>query len=130
MTFRGNSGRLYPPHRPHRARRHEGIDHLAARQDGEAIANPKLIGHKIPRSGQQEPAEQAEAFCGGCARKPRHAKPLLRANAIPTKKRRQTTKGAETRGPAEPEPERSPVVEDIEGEWNGPLPSFLSVSAD
>ncbi|MEO7749957.1 MAG: DEAD/DEAH box helicase [Sphingomicrobium sp.] len=25
--------------------------------------------------------------------------------------------------------DRSPVVEDIEGEWNGPMPSFLSVSA-
>ena len=25
--------------------------------------------------------------------------------------------------------ERSPVVEDIEPDWNGPLPSFLSVGA-
>jgi len=29
-----------------------------------------------------------------------------------------------------PRPERSPVVEDIEPDWNGPLPGFLSVSAD
>jgi hypothetical protein len=28
-----------------------------------------------------------------------------------------------------PREERSPVVEDIKSEWNGPLPGFLSVSA-
>jgi superfamily II DNA/RNA helicase len=27
-------------------------------------------------------------------------------------------------------PERSPIVEDMKGDWNGPLPSFLSVSVD
>ena len=30
---------------------------------------------------------------------------------------------------ARPKADRSPVVEDINGEWNGPMPSFLSVSA-
>jgi hypothetical protein len=25
--------------------------------------------------------------------------------------------------------ERSPIIEDIESDWNGPMPSFLSVSA-
>jgi hypothetical protein len=39
---------------------------------------------------------------------------------------------SKTAAPKKPEParERSPVVEDLKSDWNGPLPAFLSVSAD
>jgi superfamily II DNA/RNA helicase len=83
---------------------------LATRADAEAVAGiEKLIGHKIPRQGT--PAKPA-------AREERAAKPA------PAEKPKRTEKK-----PAE-RPERSPVVEDISSDWNGPLPSFLSVKAD
>jgi superfamily II DNA/RNA helicase len=114
---------------------------LAAREDGEAVSRiEKLIGHKIPRAGspkadaeqpatseapkerpapKREPARKAErapkaeaapkAEPGPKAERPRAAKEVPAKNDRPT--------------------ERSPVVEDIKSDWNGPLPGFLSVSA-
>jgi superfamily II DNA/RNA helicase len=91
---------------------------IATREDAEAIDRiEKLIGHKIPRVGASETpaAEEAE--------KPVRAEKKPSGHAAPRKAER-------TR---EPKPavldERSPVVEDLKSDWNGPMPSFLSVSA-
>jgi superfamily II DNA/RNA helicase len=107
---------------------------LASREDGEAVSRiEKLIGHKIPRSGQQEPAEQtAKPSAAAVPEK----KAASRKAAAPRKRDPEPKSVAKPPRAPKPEvqpsqvPERSPVVEDIEGEWNGPLPSFLSVSAD
>jgi superfamily II DNA/RNA helicase len=95
---------------------------LATREDGEAVDRiEKLIGHKIPRAGG--PAKQAEVAEVAEAPKPaRAAKPK---SASPEKTPPSKTERPQREAPAE----RSPVVEDLKGEWNGPLPSFLSVSA-
>jgi len=88
---------------------------LATREDGEAIAAiEKLTGLKIARPRTME----AEAAKAEAAKPPEAKKPA------PERKPARAAK--------KPEPapdERSPVVEDMKGEWNGPLPSFLSVSA-
>jgi superfamily II DNA/RNA helicase len=97
---------------------------LATRADGEAIDRiEKLIGHKIPRTGEQLTEEAPEAEIK--ERSPR-AKPK------PDKRRASSGTNEERPAKRKPEPapqERSPVVEDMKNEWNGPLPSFLSVSA-
>ncbi|WP_028969283.1 DEAD/DEAH box helicase [Sphingomonas sp. URHD0057] len=117
---------------------------LATREDREAVAAiEKLIGHKITRVGTAEdqatPAESPRA---------RETKEAVEATK-PREDRRPAPKPRETREPApeprearkpapepkakpapaktqEPPAERSPVVEDMQSEWNGPLPSFLS----
>jgi superfamily II DNA/RNA helicase len=93
---------------------------LATREDGEAVDRiEKLIGHKIPRvaAPAKEAEDQAEAPPAAKPKSSRSTKP--KAEAPPRKT-----------PPADEAPrERSHVVEDIKGEWNGPLPSFLSVSA-
>jgi superfamily II DNA/RNA helicase len=107
---------------------------LATRADAEAVAGiEKLIGHKIPRQG---------AAAKGEARRPERqenrepaAKPARQENREPAEK--PAARGApkasakkEPRKDRAPAADRSPVVEDISSEWNGPLPSFLSVRAD
>jgi superfamily II DNA/RNA helicase len=83
---------------------------LATRADAEAVASiEKLIGHKIPRQGT--PARPAAGE--GKAEKPARAETPRRTEKKPAERS-----------------ERSPVVEDISSDWNGPLPSFLSVKAD
>ena len=95
---------------------------LAAREDGESIDRiEKLIGHKIPRAGAPKEERPAEKAAEKAAPKPAKTK------AAPPKKAEQKPSDQK---PAEPPPERSPVVEDIKSDWNGPLPAFLSVSAD
>jgi superfamily II DNA/RNA helicase len=80
---------------------------LATRGDSEAIAAiEKLTGQKIARLGAS-PAPEPQ---------PKVEKP---AKAPPKKEK-----------PVQQRHERSPVVEDIKSDWNGPLPAFLSVSAD
>ena len=89
---------------------------LATREDGEAIDRiEKLIGHKIPRAGAETPANESQP----------------EATPKPARAPRQKARAAEkAEQPRRAEPvECSPVVEDIKGEWNGPLPSFLSISA-
>ena len=111
---------------------------LATREDGEAVARiEKLIGHKIPRAGGKRgaTAESEEAAVA-----PEKA-PAERRSAK-SEKAPRPAKGPAKKAPSsntdapEPKPEqeprkaeRTPVVEDIKGDWNGPLPSFLSVSA-
>jgi hypothetical protein len=73
----------------------------------------KLLGQKIARVGggrAEEPAADAKKPA-----RPTEAKESAPRRKAPAKK---------------PKPaDRSPVVEDIKGEWNGPLPGFLSHSA-
>src|SRR6476661_8693898 len=92
---------------------------LAAREDGEAVGRiEKLVGHKIPRTGER-PAEAPAK-----AEKPEKSEKAAKAEKAPAKA------AAQKREPKPVKPaEHSPVVEDIDGEWNGPMPSFLSVSA-
>ena len=106
---------------------------LATREDGEAVARiEKLIGHKIPRVG----AEAIEAKADPASAKAESTR--VKTGPAPAKAKAETS--SRSRKPAAEQPvleraaepqeaERSPVVEDIKSEWNGPLPSFLSVSA-
>jgi superfamily II DNA/RNA helicase len=98
---------------------------LAAREDGEAIQRiEKLIGHKIPRAGNKaaEPAIERPAKAEKVAPKRPARAAKVRESAPPK------PEPANKPEPEQPR-ERSPVLEDIKSEWNGPLPSFLSVSA-
>jgi len=102
---------------------------LATREDGEAVGRiEKLIGKRIDRVGSADRDTKAEA--------PKTAE-QPKATERPTKpeqpkKSEQSKKAPAARAakpPRESKAERSPVVEDISGEWNGPLPGFLSVGA-
>jgi len=117
---------------------------LATREDAEAIDRiEKLIGHKIPRSGggseKQTEAPKAEKPARAEKRPSRaaaHPKPERtpepKAERTPEVKPERTpepkTEPVRTSTPALPA-DRSPVVEDLKSDWNGPMPSFLSVSA-
>ena len=91
---------------------------LATREDSEAVAGiEKLTGTKIARhSGEPKKVSQPQPT----AEKPRR------------EKREERPKPAEREVREEREERRappSPIVEDIKPDWNGPLPSFLAVSA-
>jgi superfamily II DNA/RNA helicase len=90
---------------------------LATRADGELIDRiEKLTGQKIERTVAPGKAEKEPAQRDAVREPKREAKPQSKTES----KSRE----------AEPaRKERSPVVEDIKNEWNGPLPSFLSQSA-
>ena len=54
----------------------------------------------------------------------------IRQAARPAAKKAEPKRAPEARPAPEPEAKKSsPVVEDIQDDWNGPLPSFLSQSA-
>jgi superfamily II DNA/RNA helicase len=98
---------------------------LATRADGEAVDRiEKLIGHKIPRSGEPPREEAPKAETKDRAPRAKAAKPEKPRAAAEAKRERPAARKPE-RAPQE----RSPVVEDIKSDWNGPLPGFLSVSA-
>jgi superfamily II DNA/RNA helicase len=79
---------------------------LATRADGELIDRiEKLTGQKIQRLPAPGKAPKADA----------PVKAVVKREPGPARE--------------EPRRDRSPVVEDISSDWNGPLPSFLSVSA-
>ena len=85
---------------------------LATREDKEAVAAiEKLLGTPI---GRVEEPKKAEA----------HEKP-----ARAEKPKREPRQAKAPREEREEISERSPVVEDLKPDWNGPLPSFLSVGA-
>jgi superfamily II DNA/RNA helicase len=94
---------------------------LATKADAEAVARiEKLTGIKIARS----------SAAGAPAPEPR---PRARAEAKPAPSEPKRPAKAEAKSVARadtPRQEKTPVVEDLKSEWNGPLPSFLSVSAD
>jgi superfamily II DNA/RNA helicase len=88
---------------------------LATRADGELIDRiEKLTGQKIQRTAtpgkapQEAPKREVKSEPKREAKAKREPKPAKQEQA---------------------QQERTPVVEDIKNEWNGPLPSFLSVSA-
>jgi len=89
---------------------------LATREDAEAVQRiEKLVGQKIARVGAPE-------------------KESVEPKPKPEPKKREARKPEQTPKPKRAEEpacttERSPVLEDIKADWNGPLPSFLSVSA-
>ena len=124
---------------------------LATREDREAVAAiEKLTGLKIARHGGEareaeaapaKPAPRAEREAEAFAAKPgrsrgrkaearperRSAEPERKAEAKPDRREPEPERKSERK--RERAPSRSPVVEDMEGDWNGPLPSFLSKSA-
>jgi superfamily II DNA/RNA helicase len=93
---------------------------LATREDNEAVAAiEKLTGLKISR------AETSETKAASVEPRPAPVEPK-RPEKRPARPKRAERPAREER---EEVRERSPVVEDIEPDWNGPLPSFLSVGA-
>jgi superfamily II DNA/RNA helicase len=104
---------------------------LATREDGEAVSRiEKLIGHKIPRAGDKRSEEPAKTEDPAKPKAAKAEKPrqVTRAGTKEPRERRADSRPPNAKRQSEPA-ERSPVVEDISGDWNGPLPSFLSVSA-
>jgi superfamily II DNA/RNA helicase len=115
---------------------------LATREDKEAVAAiEKLTGLKIAQPGKAEAkveapaAKRAPAPARPKAEKPASRtepeaeKPAPRTERRPEKPAPRTEPKAEKAPKPEPNRERSPVVEDIAADWNGPMPGFLSVSA-
>jgi len=96
---------------------------LATKADGELIERiEKLTGQKIPRVNVPDRAAKPSA----------KKKPELTESDEPRKKaepRETIERGAKGRKQEPRKDAPSPVVEDLKNEWNGPLPSFLSVSA-
>jgi len=98
---------------------------LAAREDADQVAAiEKLIGHKIPRLGAPavEPRRESEP----------------EQKAEPQRKTEQQRKPEPKREHAKPSPakaeqpkraEKPKEPVEADGDWNGPMPSFLSVSA-
>jgi superfamily II DNA/RNA helicase len=102
---------------------------LATKEDSEAVASiEKLTGIKIPRPETIADPEPAKAEPKEAAAAPEKPK---RERAPKKTERKAKSPKAEAASPEHtPErAERSPVVEDIEPEWNGPVPSFLSFGA-
>ncbi|HXH53112.1 MAG TPA: DEAD/DEAH box helicase [Sphingomicrobium sp.] len=108
---------------------------LATREDSEAVAAiEKLVGQKIARAdvagllGRQPTGDKADE--PERPEKPARHKAAQKAEkaAGPARPQKRAAKAPARK--EEPPAERSPVVEDIAEEWNGPLPSFLSVKAD
>jgi len=104
---------------------------LAAPADAELIERiEKLTGLKIPRtsaSREEEPRTKAEKP------EPQRAEPKARTPKPKAEKAQPSARKPEPKRspkPDKPREERGPVVEDIKPDWNGPLPGFLSVSAD
>jgi superfamily II DNA/RNA helicase len=113
---------------------------LATREDAEAVAAiEKLIGHKIARAGAPAIEAKAEPEAKPDRPEPKAERPrepaARRAKPAPQPKSPRAEKKVEPKAPrpdkkAPEAQERSPVVEDIKDEWNGPVPSFLSFGAD
>jgi superfamily II DNA/RNA helicase len=92
---------------------------LATREDKENIASiEKLTGTKIERLSAKSETEDAPAAKSEKAEAP---------PAKSSKPRREKRDERPRRTDNEERP--SPVLEDMEPDWNGPLPSFLSVGA-
>jgi superfamily II DNA/RNA helicase len=117
---------------------------LATREDAEAVgAIEKMLGQKIARttSAPAVLARVAEQAPKPAAEEPAAEEPAAEQPAAPAEKRgrrrpRPSPQARNEQGPErqrkpqqEPPSERSPVIEDIAPEWNGPLPGFLSKSA-
>ena len=100
---------------------------LATREDAEAVsAIEKLTGVKFARADEPKKEEADPAEPKRSEKKSSDKKP---AEKKPTRAKRAERPRHEERDLPEERQERSPVVEDIQPDWNGPLPSFLSVGA-
>ncbi|HYI43281.1 MAG TPA: C-terminal helicase domain-containing protein, partial [Sphingomicrobium sp.] len=103
---------------------------LATREDADAVsAIEKLLGQKIARPGAPPaPPEAAKAPAEPAAeeRKPERKR---RPRSEPASAAREPEARRPTPDQDQEPRERSPVVEDIAPDWNGPMPSFLSRSA-
>jgi superfamily II DNA/RNA helicase len=104
---------------------------LATKAEGEQVDRiEKLTGQKIPRI-----ESSGEASVPVAPKKVEASEPRARKAKPPkAEQRKSEPRKAEPRKqePRKEEPAAqvgAPVVEDIKNEWNGPLPSFLSVSA-
>ena len=96
---------------------------LTTRADAEAIARiEKLIGHEIPRANAPAAADKPEK-ASRPAEKSEKPTAMVCGDKEPSRaSRRPPPKQKVAAG-------KEPVMEDMSSEWNGPLPSFLSVSA-
>jgi superfamily II DNA/RNA helicase len=106
---------------------------LATREDAEAVAGiEKLLGQKIARSGSPErETEPAAAPKEAKAPKPSEARrPKAEPRAAEPRAAKPAAARAKRPDKSAAAAERSPVVEDLKDDWNGPMPAFLSVSAD
>ena len=111
---------------------------LATRAEKELVEQiEKLTGQKIARVGttgksaRAEEPRKAEPKPEPRAAEPKRAEPKREPSAADEPKKaepRREPKAAKEQ-PKRCREERSPVLEDISSDWNGPLPSFLSVSA-
>ena len=109
---------------------------IATKADEELIQRiEKLTGNRMERVGSKEVKAELKAEAPAESKPDDRAeKPARKAETAKPKARRERQPRSE---PREPEQEskpaksgdRSPVVEDMEEEWNGPMPGFLSVSA-
>jgi superfamily II DNA/RNA helicase len=92
---------------------------LATPDDAEAVANiEKLTGTKIPRVGKAAPAATTDSEAP--ATKPaRPARKAAAPKAAAAKPRREPR--------AAPPPPQATEPADDDGDWNGPMPGFLSV---
>ena len=108
---------------------------LATREDSELVERiEKLTGHKIPRVGkaeqvEAEPKPQPEPKPERERKKSEGRKPKA-AKAESPEELKQPQRQPKAEVSPEAKSERSPVVEDIKSEWNGPVPSFLSFGTD
>jgi superfamily II DNA/RNA helicase len=112
---------------------------LATREDSDAVAAiEKLIGTKIARVDSGEGPAEAQAKAEAAPAK-REAPPKSAPRAAREQREvrpARTAREERLESAPRPEPEErqerrvaSPVVEDLKPDWNGPLPSFLAVSA-
>jgi superfamily II DNA/RNA helicase len=101
---------------------------LATKEDAELVGRiEKLTGQKIARMG----AAAEKPVATGVKSEPKPEKPKSEGpKAEKPKAERAKSRPEDKEDKAEHRAERSPIVEDIKSDWNGPLPAFLSVSAD
>ena len=100
---------------------------FATREDAEAVsAIEKLTGVKFARSDEPRKDEAAPEEPKRSEKKSIEKRPVAKK---PTRAKRAERPQSDERDLPEERHERSPVVEDIQPDWNGPLPSFLSVGA-
>jgi superfamily II DNA/RNA helicase len=108
---------------------------LATREDGEAVDRiEKLIGHHIPKSSAAAPDAAGEPEKEEKTPRQRAGEETSRAKTKPEarleeKAAKANAKSSNPHKPFEEPRRKEPVVEDIAEDWNGPLPSFLSVKA-
>ncbi|HYU95967.1 MAG TPA: DEAD/DEAH box helicase [Sphingomicrobium sp.] len=106
---------------------------LATKADAEAVARiEKLTGLKIARSSTAgapapEPRPKARSEEKAAPAEPKRA---AKAEAKPAAGPAARAEPKPAARADKPRQEKTPVVEDLKSEWNGPLPGFLSVSAD